>query len=58
MRKKYKENISNFHLPNISKKPIHVKFALPRPTTNKKHALFLSVRVGAYCIRPHSSIKK
>ena len=25
---------------------------------SKKHALFSFVRVGAYCIRPHSSIRK
>ena len=28
----------NFHLPNMSEKPILVKIPLPRPTTNKENA--------------------
>ena len=57
-RKRHKKNTSNFHLPNISKKPAPAKPPLPRPTTDKENAPFSSVRVVAYGIRSHSSIRK
>ena len=57
-RKRHKKNTSNFPNPKELENPVPAKPPLPRPTADKKHAPFSSVRVGAYCIRPHSSIRK